>query len=59
VPTFWNSRVLPCLFGLAPANQHDVLEFGNPSDQFMRLVFVKPQDQTDKIRCYPIDHTIA
>ena len=37
----------------------DVLEFQNDSGQFMRLVFVEPQDQTDKIRCYPIDHTIA
>ena len=37
----------------------DVLEFENDSGQFMRLVFVEPQDQTDKIRCYPIDHTIA
>jgi hypothetical protein len=40
-------------------NPHDVLEFENDSGQFMRLVFVEPQDQTDKIRCYPIDHTIA
>ncbi len=37
----------------------DVLEFQNDSGQFMRLVFVEPQDQMDKIRCYPIDHTIA
>ena len=37
----------------------DVLEFQNDSGQFLRLVFVEPQDQTDKIRCYPIDHTIA
>ena len=25
----------------------------------MKLIFVEPQDQTDKIRCFPIDHTIA
>jgi len=37
-------------------NQGDVLEFENDSGQFMRLIFVEPQDQTDKIRCYPIDH---
>ena len=40
-------------------NRSDVLEFENDSGQFMRLVFVEPRDQTDKIRCYPIDHTIA
>ena len=40
-------------------NRGDVLEFENDSGQFMRLVFVEPRDQTDKIRCYPIDHTIA
>ena len=37
----------------------DVLQFENDSGQFMRLVFVEPQDQTDKIRCYPIDPTMA
>ena len=37
----------------------DVLEFDNESGRFMKLIFVEPQDQTDKIRCYPIDHTIA
>ncbi|TMB23660.1 MAG: hypothetical protein E6J71_03215 [Deltaproteobacteria bacterium] len=37
----------------------DVLEFENDSGQFMRLVFVEPQDQTDKIRCYPIGHTVG
>src|SRR2546425_5116884 len=40
-------------------NKDDVLEFENDSGQFMRLVFVEPHDQIDKIRCYPIDHTIA
>lgn len=37
----------------------EVLEFENASGQFMRLIFVEPQDQSDKIRCHPIDHTIA
>ena len=37
----------------------DVLEFENDSGQFMRLVFVEPQDHTDKIRCYPIGHTVG
>ena len=37
----------------------DVLEFDNESGRFMKLIFVEPQDQTDKIRCFPIDHTIA
>jgi hypothetical protein len=40
-------------------SQDDVLEFENDSGHFMRLVFVEPKDQTDKIRCYPIDLTIA
>jgi len=40
-------------------NHDDVLEFENESGQFMKLVFLEPRDQTDKIRCYPIDHTIA
>jgi len=40
-------------------SKDDVLEFENQSGEFMRLVFVEPQDQADKIRCYPIDHTIA
>ena len=40
-------------------NQDDVLEFENHSGQFLRFAFVEPQDQTDKIRCYPIDHTIS
>ena len=37
----------------------DVLEFQNDSGQFMRLVFVEPQEQADRIRCYPIDHRIG
>jgi hypothetical protein len=37
----------------------DVLEFENDSGEFMRFVFVEPQDQTDKIRCDLVDHTIA
>ena len=40
-------------------SRNEVLEFENDSGQFMRLVFVEPQDQADKIRCYPTDHTIA
>jgi hypothetical protein len=39
--------------------RNDVLEFENDSGQLLRLVFIEPHDQTDKIRCYPIDHTIA
>lgn len=30
-------------------NPRDVVEFENDSGQFMRLVFVEPQDQADKI----------
>ena len=37
----------------------DVLEFENDSGEFVRLVFVEPQDQAEKIRCYLTDHTIA
>jgi hypothetical protein len=40
-------------------NRTDVLEFENDSGQFMRLVFVEPPDQAEKIRCYLTDHTIA
>ncbi len=40
-------------------SRNEVLEFENESGEFMRLTFVEPQDQIDKIRCYPIDHTIA
>jgi hypothetical protein len=40
-------------------SQHDVLEFENDSGHFVRLIFVEPKDPTDKIRCYPIDLTIA
>ena len=25
----------------------------------MKLTFVEPEDQADKIRCYPINHTIV
>ena len=37
----------------------DVLEFENDSGRLMKLVFMEPHDQSDKIRCNPIDHTIA
>jgi hypothetical protein len=40
-------------------SRDDVLEFENDSGQLMRLIFVEPQDQIEKIRCKPIDHTIA
>ncbi len=40
-------------------NRNEVLEFQNDSGQFMRLVFLEPADQADRIRCSPIDHTIA
>jgi len=40
-------------------NRTDVLEFENDSGEIMRLVFVDPPDQADKIRCYLTDHTIA
>ncbi len=40
-------------------NRTDVLEFENDSGEIMRLVFVDPPDQADKIRCYVTDHTIA
>jgi hypothetical protein len=40
-------------------SRNEVLEFENDSGQFMRLVFVEPEDQTDRIRCYPTDHAIA
>jgi len=40
-------------------SRNDVLEFENDSGRLLRLVFVEPKEQTDKIRCYPIDHTIA
>ena len=40
-------------------SHNEVLEFENDSGQFLRLIFVEPQDQTDRIRCYPTAHTIA
>ena len=39
--------------------RNEVLEFENDSGQFMKLVFVEPQEQADRIRCYPIDHRIG
>jgi len=51
-----NERITPSALMM---NRGDVLEFENHSGQFMRLVFVEPRDQADKIRCYPIDHTTA
>lgn len=40
-------------------NQDDELQLEDDSGQFMTLVFVEPQDQTDEIWYYPIGHTIA
>ena len=40
-------------------NRNEALEFENDSGKSMKLVFVQPRDQTDRIRCYPIDHTIV
>src|SRR5262249_12456271 len=40
-------------------SRNETLELENASGQFMRLTFVEPRDQADKIRCYPIDHTIV
>ena len=40
-------------------NCADVLAFENDSGQVMRLVFVEPRDQSEKIRCAPADHTLA
>ena len=40
-------------------NRGDVLEFQNETGQFMRVVFMEPRDQADKIRCSPVDHTTA
>ena len=37
----------------------DVLEFENDSGELMRLTFVEPRDQDDKIHCYLSDHTSA
>jgi hypothetical protein len=51
-----NERISPSALTM---NQDERLEFENESGEFMSLVFVEPRDQADKIRCYPIDHTIA
>jgi hypothetical protein len=40
-------------------SRNDVLEFENESGHLLRLTLVEPHDQTDKIRCYPIDHAIT
>ena len=40
-------------------NRDDVLEFENESGEFMRFVFLEPKDQTEKIRCHLVDHTMA
>ena len=40
-------------------NRDDVLEFENDSGKFMRLVFVEPEDQREKVRCHLVDRTIA
>ena len=40
-------------------SRNETLEFENDSGQFIRLIFVEPRDQTDKIRCYPNDHTVV
>ena len=40
-------------------NRDDVLEFENDSGKFMRLVFVEPEDQREKVRCQLVDRTIA
>src|SRR5262249_29979415 len=40
-------------------DRNETLEFENDSGQIVRLMFLEPQGQTDRIRCYPIDHTIV
>jgi hypothetical protein len=40
-------------------NRDDVFEFENDSGQFVRLVFVEPEDQRDMVRCHLVDPTIA
>ena len=40
-------------------NRADVLEFENHSGESVRLVFVDPPDQSEKIHCYLAEHTIA
>jgi len=49
-------RVTPATLRM---NRTDVLEFENDSGHIMRIVFVDPPDQADKIRCYLTDHTTA
>jgi len=51
-----DDRVTPSTLTM---NRTDVLEFQNNSGGIMRIVFVYPHDQADKIRCYLTDHTIA
>ena len=40
-------------------NRDDVLEFENDSGKFMRLVFVEPEDQREKVRCHLVNRTSA
>jgi len=40
-------------------NRDDVLEFENDSGQLMRLVFVEPEDQREKVRCHLVNRTSA
>jgi len=37
----------------------ETLEFDNYSGQFVRLVFIEPRDQADKIRCSAMERTDA
>ena len=49
--------------GISPSaftmNCGDVLAFENDSGEVVKLVFVEPRDQSEKIRCAPADHTVA
>ena len=40
-------------------SRSDVLEFENDSGKFMRLVFVEPEDQREKVRCHLVNRTSA
>ena len=40
-------------------NRDDVLEFENDSGQLMRLVFVEPEDQREKVRCHLVNRMSA
>ena len=40
-------------------NRDDVLEFENDSGQLIRLVFVEPEDQREKVRCHLVNRTSA